>query len=82
MKMGCGFPERLLQAMEIGAITRAEMETCARRIPFWICSISLSSFLPIYFQPFRDLPRSLFPGNLRFLCWRIFCAVNGALRAW
>lgn len=32
MKMGCGFPERLLQAMEIGAITRAEMETCARRI--------------------------------------------------
>ena len=32
MKMGCGFPERLLQAMEMGAITRAEMETCARRI--------------------------------------------------
>ena len=32
MKMGCGFPERLLEAMKQGAITRAEMEICAKRI--------------------------------------------------
>lgn len=32
VKMGCGFPERLLKAKELGALTRAEMETCARRI--------------------------------------------------
>lgn len=32
MKMGCGFPERLLAAMEKGALTREEMEICAGRI--------------------------------------------------
>lgn len=31
-KMGCGFPERLLAAMEKGALSREEMEVCARRI--------------------------------------------------
>ena len=32
MKMGCGFPDRLLEAMEKGALTREEMETCAGRV--------------------------------------------------
>lgn len=32
MKMGCGFPERLLEALEHGALTRREMEICARRV--------------------------------------------------
>lgn len=32
MKMGLGFPERLLEAMEKGALTRNEMEICAKRI--------------------------------------------------
>lgn len=32
MKMGIGFPERLLEAMEKGELTRAEMELCAKRI--------------------------------------------------
>lgn len=32
MKMGCGFPERLLAAMEKGALTREDMEICAGRI--------------------------------------------------
>lgn len=32
MKMGCGFPERLLKALEQGALTRREMEICARRV--------------------------------------------------
>lgn len=32
MKMGCGFPERLLEAEEKGALTRAEMEICAKRV--------------------------------------------------
>ena len=32
MKMGCGFPERLLKALELGALTRGEMEICARRV--------------------------------------------------
>ena len=32
IKMGCGFPERLLAAMEKGALTREEMEICAGRI--------------------------------------------------
>lgn len=31
-KMGCGFPERLLEAMEKGALTREEMAVCAKRI--------------------------------------------------
>lgn len=32
VKMGCGFPKRLLEAKEKGALTREEMEICARRI--------------------------------------------------
>lgn len=32
LKMACGFPERLLEAKEIGAITRQEMEECAKHI--------------------------------------------------
>jgi len=32
VKMGCGFPDRLIQAMELGALTRADMEICAKRI--------------------------------------------------
>ena len=32
MKMGTGFPERLLEALEKGALTRAEMELAARHI--------------------------------------------------
>jgi len=32
VKMGCGFPERLLQAMEKGVLTRREMEICAGRV--------------------------------------------------
>ena len=32
VKMGCGFPDRLIQAMELGALTRKDMEICAKRI--------------------------------------------------
>ncbi len=32
MKMAVGFPERLLEAVEKGALSRSEMEICARRI--------------------------------------------------
>ncbi len=32
VKMGLGFPERLLEAKEKGALTREEMEICAKRI--------------------------------------------------
>lgn len=32
IKMGCGYPGRLLEAMEKGLITRKEMEICAKRI--------------------------------------------------
>ncbi|MCM1193703.1 MAG: glycoside hydrolase family 3 C-terminal domain-containing protein [Butyrivibrio sp.] len=32
VKMGLGFPERLLEAVEKGVLTREEMEICARRI--------------------------------------------------
>ena len=32
VKMACGFPERLLEAMEKGALNRREMEVCAERI--------------------------------------------------
>jgi beta-glucosidase len=30
--MGCGFPDRLQEAMEKGAVTRSQMETAARHI--------------------------------------------------
>ena len=32
VKMGCGFPERLLEAMKVGALTRTEMELAAKHI--------------------------------------------------
>lgn len=32
VKMGCGFPERLLEAMKKGALNRREMEICAERV--------------------------------------------------
>lgn len=32
VKMGLGFPERLLEALEKGALSREEMEICAKRI--------------------------------------------------
>jgi len=32
VKMGCGFPDRLLEALEKGALTREEMEVCAKRV--------------------------------------------------
>ena len=32
LKMACGFPERVKKAMEMGAITRADIEPCAKRI--------------------------------------------------
>ena len=32
VKMACGFPERLLEAMDRGVLTRQEMEICAKRI--------------------------------------------------
>ncbi len=32
VKMGCGYPERLLEALEKGCLTRQEMDACAKRI--------------------------------------------------
>ena len=32
VKMGCGFPDRLMEALEKGAVTRDEMAVCAGRI--------------------------------------------------
>lgn len=32
VKMACGFPKRVQEAMEKGALTRADLERCARRI--------------------------------------------------
>ena len=32
LKMGCGYPERVKEAYEKGAITREEIETCVKRI--------------------------------------------------
>lgn len=32
VKMGCGYPERLLEAKEKGLISREEMEVCAKRV--------------------------------------------------
>lgn len=32
MKMALGFTERLLEALKCGALTRSEMETCAKRV--------------------------------------------------
>ena len=32
MKMGCGFPERLLEALKIGALTREQLELAAKHV--------------------------------------------------
>lgn len=32
VKMGCGYPDRLMEALEKGVLTRAEMDVCAKRI--------------------------------------------------
>ena len=32
LKMACGFPERLLEAVENGLLTRQQMEDCGKRI--------------------------------------------------
>ncbi len=32
MKMGCGYPERLLKALELGALSREALETAARHV--------------------------------------------------
>ncbi len=32
LKMGCGFPERVKKAMEMGAVSRTDFEPCAERI--------------------------------------------------
>ncbi len=32
IKMACGFPERVAKALEMGALTRADLERCARRV--------------------------------------------------
>ena len=32
IKMGCGYPDRLMEAMEKGVLTREELYTCAKRI--------------------------------------------------
>ena len=32
IKMGCGFPERVKQAMEMGAVTRNDLLHCAKRV--------------------------------------------------
>lgn len=32
VKMGCGFPKRLMEAKAAGVLTRAQMEACAKRI--------------------------------------------------
>lgn len=32
VKMGCGYPERVKKAMEIGELTRADLEHCVRRV--------------------------------------------------
>ena len=32
VKMGCGFPERVKKAVDLGAVTRADLEACAARV--------------------------------------------------
>ena len=32
LKMACGYPERLQEAMDKGVLTRADMEKCVKRI--------------------------------------------------
>ncbi|MCR5469080.1 MAG: glycoside hydrolase family 3 C-terminal domain-containing protein [Lachnospiraceae bacterium] len=39
IKMGCGYPERLLEALEKGAITRKQMDVCAKRILEFILKV-------------------------------------------
>ena len=39
IKMACGFPERVQKAMEMGALTREDLCTCARRVLTLICRL-------------------------------------------
>lgn len=39
VKMGCGFTERIMEAMHKGAITREDLEICARRVLEFILKI-------------------------------------------
>ena len=39
LKMANGYPERVQKAMELGAVTRADLEICARRILEFILKI-------------------------------------------
>ena len=39
VKMGCGYPDRVKQAMELGAVTRADLERCAKRVLEFILKI-------------------------------------------
>lgn len=39
IKMGCGYPERLLEAKAKGAITREQMDVCAKRILEFIMKV-------------------------------------------
>jgi beta-glucosidase len=32
VKMGCGYPERLLKTIELGLLIRVEMKVCAKRL--------------------------------------------------
>ena len=39
VKMGCGFPERVRQAMELGAVSRSDLERCAKRVLAFILKV-------------------------------------------
>ena len=39
IKMGCGYPDRLLEAMDKGALTREELCICAKRVLFMILKL-------------------------------------------
>ena len=32
VKMGCGYPQRVAKAMELGALTRTDLKRCAARV--------------------------------------------------
>lgn len=39
VKMGCGFPERLMEALKLGVLSREEMDVCAKRVLEFILKI-------------------------------------------
>ncbi len=39
IKMGCGYPEHILEALQAGVLTRAEMDICAKRILEYILKV-------------------------------------------